>query len=49
MVKYLVHWALAPEVWVPDLAGSMCCVLEQDTLLSHNASLQPGVKVGTGK
>ena len=29
-----VYWTLVPEVWVQDLAESMCFVLGQDTLLS---------------
>ena len=29
-----LYWTLVPEVWVQDLAESMCFVLGQDTLLS---------------
>lgn len=31
--------------------GTLCCVLGQDTLLSHShsASLHPGVEMGTGE
>ena len=31
MAWWSVHWTLDQEVWVQDLAGSMCFVLEQNT------------------
>ena len=39
--KELMHWILSQEVWARDLAGTVCCVLEQDNTLARLAS-HPG-------
>ena len=39
--KELMHWILSQEVWARDLAGTVCCVLEQDKTLARLAS-HPG-------
>ena len=39
--KELMHWILSREVWARDLAGTVCCVLEQDKTLARLAS-HPG-------
>ena len=36
--KELMHWILSQEVWDRDLAGTVCCVLEQDKTLARLAS-----------
>ena len=40
---WLASWSPDQKVWVLALAGPLCCVLRQDTLYSHSASLHPGV------
>ena len=35
VAKWLARWTPDREVWVRVLAGSLCCVLGQDTLLSQ--------------
>ena len=36
-----MYWTLSQEVWARDLAGTVCCVLEQDKTLARLAS-HPG-------
>ena len=43
-----MHWTSGPEVWVQDLAVSICCVLGQK-LHSYSASLHPRGLMGTGR
>ena len=33
-----MYWTLSQEVWARDLAGTVCCVLEQDKTLARLAS-----------
>lgn len=48
VAQWLVLWTYSHEVWVWDLAVSLCCVHEQNTALSHT-SFNSGVLMGGGK
>ena len=36
-----MYWTLSQEVWARDLAGTVCCVLEQNNALARLA-FHPG-------
>ena len=49
MASWLVRLTLDQVVWVQAPARVHCVVFLGKTLYSHNASLHPGVQMGTSK
>lgn len=48
LTEGLAHRTLTQKVWVPDLAGSMCCDLRQDPLPSQCFSLSRSYEMQEG-